>query len=47
MRVFSEREYGDLLSQYDGSSTLYNEFDALGSTGALLSDAAAETETNG
>jgi RHS repeat-associated protein len=37
-------EYGDLVSQYDGSNTSYHEFDALGSTSALISDAAAETD---
>ena len=36
--------YGDLLSQYDGNATLYHEYDALGSTQGLLSDAAAEVD---
>jgi RHS repeat-associated protein len=31
--------YGDLLSGYDGTSTSYYEFDAVGSTDALLNDA--------
>jgi len=30
--------YGDLLSAYDGSGTSYHQFDALGSTDALLDD---------
>jgi RHS repeat-associated protein len=37
-------EYGDLLSQYDGTNTLYHEFDALGSTSALISEAQAEVD---
>jgi RHS repeat-associated protein len=37
-------EYGDLLSQYDGTNTLYHEFDALGSTSALISEGQAEVD---
>jgi RHS repeat-associated protein len=37
-------EYGDLLSQYDGTNTLYHEFDALGSTSPLISEGQAEVD---
>jgi RHS repeat-associated protein len=36
--VFTTEEYGDLVSQYDGSDTLYHQCDGLGSTDALLDE---------
>ncbi len=36
-------EWGDLISEYDGTDTLYHQYDALGSTDALLDD--SETAT--
>jgi RHS repeat-associated protein len=36
--TFTSEEYGDLISQYDGSDTLYHQYDGLGSTDALLDE---------
>jgi RHS repeat-associated protein len=36
--TFTTEEYGDLISQYDGSDTLYHQYDGLGSTDALLDE---------
>ncbi len=37
-------EYGDLLSDYDGAATAAYQFDALGSTAALLDESASVTD---
>ncbi len=37
-------EYGDLLSDYDGAATAAYQFDALGSTAALLNESASVTD---
>ncbi len=37
-------EWGDLVSEYDGSDTSYHQYDALGSTDALLDDDPTPTD---
>ncbi|MHC4180467.1 MAG: RHS repeat-associated core domain-containing protein, partial [Planctomycetota bacterium] len=38
-------EYGDLISEYDGTSTDYHAYDGLGSTDALVDPAQTSTDT--
>ncbi len=37
-------EWGELVSEYDGTDTLYHQYDAIGSTDALLDDAETATD---
>jgi RHS repeat-associated protein len=37
-------EYGDLVSEYDNTTTFYHQFDAIGNTDALLNETATPTD---